>query len=111
MHNWDRYENALEESPILMKALTSGSIFAIGDILSQVLNSKKIGSLDKMRTLRSSLAGFLIHGPLSHYWYIFEDQVFTSTEWWNIFPKVVADQMAWTPFQNGSYIAFVGFLQ
>ena len=35
--NWDRYMDTLKEYPIAVKAATSGSVYVIGDVISQVL--------------------------------------------------------------------------
>ena len=93
--NWDRYMDTLKEYPITVKAATSGSVYVIGDVISQVLEGKDMGKLDRSRVLRSGSLGFLLHGPLSHFWYRFSDygfnQVLHMKEWWSVFPKVGVD--------------------
>ena len=67
--NWNRYMDTLGQYPIGVKALTSGTVYVIGDIIAQVLDGKNMGQLDRSRVLRSGSAGFMLHGPLSHCWY------------------------------------------
>ena len=49
----------------------------IGDVISQMLEKKDLGKVDRIRTLRSGMAGLLLHGPMSHCWYIISDNLFT----------------------------------
>ena len=112
--NWDNYMMALEQTPIQVKALTSGTVYVIGDILSQLIGKTSLGELDRVRTLRSGMAGLLLHGPLSHQWYIISDNLFEYlkiTDWWSVFPKVAVDQLFWGPIWNGTYVTFIGLLQ
>lgn len=64
--------------------------------------------------MRSGLAGLLLHGPMSHCWYVISDDLFDKinlTDWWSVFPKIAVDQLFWGPFWNGTYISFIGALQ
>ena len=70
--------NLLETYPIAVKATTSGTVYIIGDIISQLLGDKHLGELDRTRILRSGAAGFLLYGPLSHFWYRFSDYGFNE---------------------------------
>ena len=111
--NWENYMDQLEQTPIMVKAITSGSVYVIGDIISQLLDQKTLGEIDRVRTLRSGMAGLLLHGPLSHGWYIVSDNLFDKinlTEWWSVFPKIAVDQVFWGPVWNATYIAFIGAL-
>jgi len=104
----------INSRPIEAKALISGAIYATGDLISQLVTGTDIGHLDRKRTMRSCLAGLLLHGPLLHFWYIGFEDLFESngfTQWWSIFPKVAIDEMVWTPFWNAVYIAFTGMLK
>ena len=64
--------------------------------------------------MRSGLAGFMLHGPLSHCWYIINDKIFVMlqvTQWWNFIPKMLVDQFLWGPVWNAIYIIFIGLLK
>lgn len=76
--NWNSYSAVLEESPLRTKAITSATVYAIGDGISQVSSGKSISTLDRGRMLRSTLAGLLGHGPLSHFWYNLSEGLFQA---------------------------------
>lgn len=113
--NWASYETVLHAAPIETKASTSATVYAIGDIIAQRTEGKSYGDLDRWRTLRSLLAGCIGHGPLSHVWYDWSEQIFTEqfhwVEWWSFFPKVAIDQLTWGPFWNNTYILLLGLMQ
>uniref|UniRef100_A0A7S2PLY5 Peroxisomal membrane protein MPV17 n=1 Tax=Leptocylindrus danicus TaxID=163516 RepID=A0A7S2PLY5_9STRA len=113
--NWASYESILHAAPISTKAVTSATVYTIGDIIAQRTEGKSYGDLDRWRVLRSLLAGCIGHGPLSHVWYDWSEDVFTEqfhwTEWWSFFPKVAIDQMTWGPFWNNTYILLLGIMQ
>lgn len=113
---WDFFEfynEALDSDPILTKALTSATVYTIGDIIAQ--RSEGASKLDNMRIMRSLLAGFIGHGPLSHYWYEICEDVFIfldwNEEWWVALPKVILDQISWAPFWNNVYIILLGVMR
>mmetsp|Transcript_21022 Transcript_21022/g.29221 ORF Transcript_21022/g.29221 Transcript_21022/m.29221 type:complete len:343 (+) Transcript_21022:121-1149(+) len=113
--NWEAYSAVLARSPVQTKAVTSASVYTIGDIISQFTEGSTIGKLDRMRILRSLLAGLIGHGPLSHLWYNWSDDIFENvlhwTEWWSFFPKVIVDQSTWGPFWNNTYILLLGLMK
>lgn len=113
--NWDRYTNVLTNYPIPTKAVTSATVYTIGDILAQRTEGKTMGDLDRLRVLRSLTAGLIGHGPLSHGWYNFSEGLFTNllqwTAWWAFVPKIVLDQMLWGPIWNNTYIALLGLMK
>jgi protein Mpv17 len=113
--NWDRYISVLTNYPIPTKAVTSATVYSIGDILAQRTEGRTIGDLDRLRVLRSLTAGLIGHGPLSHCWYNFSEGLFTDllqwTAWWAFIPKVVLDQMFWGPIWNNTYIALLGLMK
>ena len=61
---WKRYEELLDEKPVLMKALTSMTGFALGDILAQKF-IQKTDPFDFLRLLRLTSFGFFVHGVSS----------------------------------------------
>lgn len=65
---WGSYMGVLTEAPIPTKAVTSATVYTIGDVIAQQTEGTSIGELDRMRILRSMLAGLLFHGPMSHVW-------------------------------------------
>lgn len=106
LDNWNSYNAILAAAPIQTKAITSATVYAIGDTIAQRTDGTEIGELDRGRILRSLAAGLIGHGPLSHYWYQISEDFFNNvlmwTEWWSFIPKVVIDQTLWGPFWNNS---------
>ena len=113
--NWTDYYQVLTDSPIQTKAVTSATVYTIGDIIAQRTEGSSMGELDRMRTLRSMLAGLIGHGPLSHYWYEFNEGIFNNvlhwTAWWSFFPKIIVDQTTWGPVWNNTYIILLGLMK
>lgn len=113
--NWASYSSTLSQAPISTKAVTSATVYAIGDLIAQRTEGAEMGEIDRMRTLRSLLAGLIAHGPMSHYWYEINENVFENvlhwTAWWSFFPKVLVDQTTWGPFWNNTYILLLGLMK
>ena len=101
--NWISYNAVLERSPVQTKAITSATVYTIGDFIAQRTEGTDMGKLDRMRLLRSLLAGLIGHGPLSHVWYNWSEELFDNVLhlndlWWGVVPKVAIDQTTWGPF-------------
>ncbi|KAL7519233.1 hypothetical protein ACHAWX_004017 [Stephanocyclus meneghinianus] len=113
--NWRCYTDVLNMAPLPTKAVTSATVYTIGDIIAQKTEGKDMGELDRGRIVRSLLAGFIGHGPMSHVWYHvsedFFDGVLGGVHWWDFIPKVVADQTVFGPIWNNSYIILLGIMQ
>lgn len=113
--NWASYSAVLNAAPIPTKAVTSATVYTIGDIIAQRTEGADMGSLDRMRTLRSLIAGLIAHGPMSHLWYNLSEGLFDNvlhwTAWWSFFPKVILDQTTWGPFWNNTYILLLGLMK
>ncbi len=89
--NWASYSSTLSNAPIITKAVTSATVYTIGDLIAQRTEGAEMGEIDRMRTLRSLVAGLIAHGPMSHFWYDISEGLFNNilhwTEWWSFFPK------------------------
>ncbi|CAM9610947.1 unnamed protein product [Chrysoparadoxa australica] len=113
--NWLGYMGNLRANPVMVKAITSGTVYAIGDFTAQLAEGLSLGEIDRLRIGRSSIAGFIGHGPLSHYWYELCEGLFSWLQWndmwWVTAPKIVVDQLCWGPCWNGIYIALLGFMK
>ena len=113
--NWLGYTNVLENSPVSTKAVTSATVYTIGDLISQRTQGTSMEELDRPRILRSLLAGLIGHGPMSHVWYDVSEywfnDVFGWTAWWGFIPKVIVDQALWGPFWNNTYILLLGIMK
>jgi protein Mpv17 len=115
MDNWASYTSILDAAPIPTKAVTSATVYTIGDLISQRTEGASMGEIDRVRTMRSMLAGLIAHGPMSHYWYEINENLFENvlhwTAWWAFFPKVILDQTTWGPFWNNTYIIILGLMK
>lgn len=113
--NFHSYSAILDKAPVYTKAVTSATVYTIGDFISQRTEGKEIGDLDRGRLVRSLLAGLIGHGPLSHVWYDVSEGVFNDifhwTQWWSFVPKVAIDQILWGPFWNNTYIVLLGLMK
>mmetsp|Transcript_12806 Transcript_12806/g.27240 ORF Transcript_12806/g.27240 Transcript_12806/m.27240 type:complete len:376 (-) Transcript_12806:182-1309(-) len=113
--NWMSYTEVLSAAPIQTKAVTSATVYAIGDIIAQRTEGLEVGELNRGRIIRSLAAGLIGHGPLSHVWYDVSEDFFENvlklTQWWSFIPKVVIDQILWGPFWNNTYIVLLGIMQ
>jgi len=93
---WKSYNDFLEESPLLAKALTSFVGFLLGDILAQTFIQKS-DKFDFYRLFRLASFGFFIHGTSSHYFYGWLDGKIPGTSAKVVFSKVAIDQVLWNP--------------
>mmetsp|Transcript_18574 Transcript_18574/g.26136 ORF Transcript_18574/g.26136 Transcript_18574/m.26136 type:complete len:338 (-) Transcript_18574:219-1232(-) len=115
--NWNDYSAILDKSPLSTKAITSATVYTIGDFIAQASEGVKIGEIDRPRILRSLLAGLIGHGPLSHIWYDASEHLFDDVlrldpnQWWTVIPKVAIDQATWGPFWNNTYILLLGLMK
>lgn len=112
---WNGYQDFLARDPILCKAVTSATVYFLGDILAQRSEGLGIGKLDRLRTLRSLVAGFCFHGPLCHFWYHisqwFFDDFLKFTAWYSVFFRVLVDQTVFNPIWNSTYVAVIGLMK
>ncbi|KAM7498741.1 hypothetical protein LguiA_023155 [Lonicera macranthoides] len=111
LHNWIAYEEALKTNPVLAKMMISGVVYSLGDWIAQCYEGKPLFEFDRSRMFRSGLAGFTLHGSLSHYYYQFCEALFPFQDWWVVPAKVVFDQTIWAATWNSIYYVFLGFLR
>ncbi|KAG5177505.1 hypothetical protein JKP88DRAFT_196506 [Tribonema minus] len=113
--NWQGYMDMLRSHPVLVKAVTSGTVYALGDWTAQTTNGTPLAELDRWRVARSAAAGFVGHGPLSHCWYEVCEALFSAIgwngAWWVTLPKIMTDQLVWGPIWNATYVVLVGLMK
>lgn len=107
----DLYSDALDANPVLTKALTSCVGFFIGDRLAQTIGGLPF---DPFRSLRLSLYGLLLDGPVGHWWYeVLDARVCPgapqSTQ--AVLLKTAADQLLWAPAMTCVFFAFLKTLE
>lgn len=81
LDNWAGYTDSLRDNPVLVKAYTSGTVYALGDGVAQTFEGVELADIKRGRVLRSALAGLLLHGPLSHVWYDVCERLFDTVGW------------------------------
>lgn len=105
------YESLIPDNPIFYKACTSGVAYGLGDFISQIYQGKTLSTIDLPRSFRSGAAGFMVHGPLCHYWLTFmETYLDFGGAWWATGIKVTADLTVWSIFLNAAYSTVIGTL-
>lgn len=109
------YESILNQSPMLVKSLTSLFGFGVADVVAQGLStstntdSRSSPIFDGARTLRFAAFGFLLYGPTSSVWYSSLDTYIlpeNPTSGLAVASKVFADQVLWAPVLISSLFAF-----
>lgn len=113
---WHSYSAVLKSNPVQTKAVTSATVYTIGDFIAQYCEGSSLDELDLARVGRSLIAGLLGHGPLSHLWYDWSESVFQNVlhlhnDIFGTIAKVVIDQATWGPFWNNTYILLLGLMK
>lgn len=116
LDNWRSYTNILNMAPLQTKAVTSATVYTIGDVIAQTQEGTEFGKIDRWRVGRSLAAGFIGHGPMCHVWYhvsedFFDNVVNLHHAWWSFMPKILVDQFVFGPIWNNSYILLLGIMQ
>lgn len=105
------YDTEAIKFPLTTKAATSGVCYSIGDFCAQGFAGKNLSTWDLARTARSGAAGFIAHGPMSHYWLNYLDKAMSfGGAWWAILPKIALDQGPMSAVENTLYSLLVGAL-
>lgn len=115
LDNWKIYLSVLHASPVATKAVTSATVYTVGDFIAQKAEGSSMGTLDRPRLIRSLLAGLVGHGPMSHVWYGVSENLFVNVlhleSWWGTVVKVFIDQIFWGPLWNNTYILLLGLMK
>jgi len=106
---WDKYNEVLDDQPLVTKACTSLVGFSVGDILAQKFINKG-SSFDFKRLARLSSFGFLIHGPMGHYFYGWLDGQIPGTDTKSVISKVAIDQLLMNPVFGTIFFTYLGLV-
>mmetsp|Transcript_118198 Transcript_118198/g.217660 ORF Transcript_118198/g.217660 Transcript_118198/m.217660 type:complete len:497 (-) Transcript_118198:179-1669(-) len=91
------------------KACTSAVSYLLGDLLAQVFEGRnRPRLLDLPRAARNTALGFFLHGPVLHYWILWEEGPVASLAGGNdnpaaVFLKILLDQTMFASFINLAY--------
>jgi hypothetical protein len=115
---WTSYASACETTPIVSKACTSGVVYWVGDVLSQMWERREPSTLmralnsNSLQSLRSAAIGFFLHGPCSHVWFLTADTIVgPSTSALGIVAKIGLDQTLWSALWNSIFFVSVSLLR
>lgn len=97
---WATYNRYLTEKPVLTKSITSGVIAFVGDVACQKLfpQDKEDRKVDWNRTIKFTILGTALVGPLLHYWYGFLVTKIPGTSSLSTLYRVAFDQLVFAPF-------------
>lgn len=62
----------------MTQACLSGTVYALGDVTAQTYEGRRLKDYDRARILRSGITGFVLHGPLSHFYYELTEWLFSK---------------------------------
>ena len=106
---WAAYNKALDDKPLITKAMTSLVGWCLGDLLAQLFLGSG-GPLDWKRLGTLSLFGFAYHGPSGHYFYNWLDSKIQGTGEKQVFSKVAFDQIIWCPIFMTVFFTYLGLM-
>lgn len=102
--NWNEYEVALQQAPVVTKTAINACIYVLADWLAQILEGRKPLDFDAKRLLRSGTIG-LIFGPITCAYYEFSDSILDPALIATRPLKILLDQTAYAACK---YTMFVG---
>jgi len=110
---WMGYLNALNKNPWRVQIIQTGTMMTCGDIIAQfTVDKRKLSELDLKRTLRFTILGSCVVGPLIRAWFLTLEKLLGSAVTLRItFAKVVLDQLLFAPSQQTTILVTIGALQ
>lgn len=102
--NWNEYESALREDPVLTKTTINTIIYVLADWLAQVLEGRKPLEFDERRLLRSATIG-LVFGPITCAYYEFSDSILDPYVLANRPIKILMDQSVYAASKYTLFVA------
>ncbi|XP_026572889.1 peroxisomal membrane protein 2 [Pseudonaja textilis] len=107
-----RYLLLLRLYPVLTKAASSAFLSALGSLLSQLIEkSQKKKRLDWRELLRFATYGFLVTGPLSHYFYLYLEQLIPSDTPFSLIKRLLVDRLVVSPAFLAIFFLVMNFLE
>ncbi|KAM9392769.1 peroxisomal membrane protein 2 [Pholidichthys leucotaenia] len=99
-----QYLILLKKYPILTKSVTSGILSALGNLLSQILETRKkakigdpVSEIDGAAAARYAIYGLLITGPVSHFFYQLMEVWMPTTDPYCIVKRLLLDRLIFAP--------------
>ncbi|KAK8931052.1 hypothetical protein KSP39_PZI016946 [Platanthera zijinensis] len=98
------YLTALDKHPVITKALTSAFLTFIGDLICQILIDQ-VPKLDEKRTLVFTFLGFMLVGPVLHFWYLSLSKLITMPGVSGASLRLLLDQFFFSPIFIGFFLS------
>uniref|UniRef100_A0A3B1KE25 Peroxisomal membrane protein 2 n=2 Tax=Astyanax mexicanus TaxID=7994 RepID=A0A3B1KE25_ASTMX len=99
-----QYLILLKRYPIITKSVTSGILSALGNLLSQALESKKnrkegrpAKEVDIHGPVRFAVYGLVVTGPISHYFYHLLEALFPAAEPYCMLKRLLLERLVFAP--------------
>ncbi|KAK2588851.1 hypothetical protein KPH14_001720 [Odynerus spinipes] len=106
------YQKLLHKYPVGSQAVQAGVLMALGDQIAQnVVERRKFGNLDFIRTSQFASIGFFIGGPATRTWYGILDKYIGSKGGIVVVKKVLCDQLLFAPTFLSVLLVSIGTLQ
>jgi peroxisomal membrane protein 2 len=97
-----KYSASLTERPLLTKAATSGTLYALQELIASAVTGSQA---DSSKALKMTLYGFFVSGPLGHYLFSAMEKVFEAQEGPKVgILKLLFSNLLITPITNASYL-------
>lgn len=90
------YSGAVASSPVAVKALTAGTIFAASEAAAQAI-TRDGEPYDHVRNACSFALGLCYFGPAAHYWYDAMFRIFPPAGWASLAAKTALGQVVFGP--------------
>eukprot|EP00742_Colponemidia_sp_Colp-10_P005479 GILJ01005854.1.p1 GENE.GILJ01005854.1~~GILJ01005854.1.p1 ORF type:complete len:183 (-),score=11.13 GILJ01005854.1:269-817(-) len=103
------YSRLLTSHPLLTKSVTSGVLFAVGDVMAQGI--EKQPRWNWRRTYRLGLIGGAFAGPSLHMWYGTLAKVIPSPTMQGALGRMALDQTFFATFFISGFFTSVGMLE
>ncbi|XP_077378224.1 peroxisomal membrane protein 2 [Festucalex cinctus] len=99
-----QYLFLLKKYPILTKSITSATLSALGNLLSQILEARKKSQsdakakeIDTAGAARFAIYGLFITGPVSHYFYHLMELWIPTTDQYCLIKRLLLDRLVFSP--------------
>ena len=123
-----KYEQSLKRSPIMTNAITTGTLFGVGDVVAQNVFNDDINTgevkgktkqgYDWARTSRAVTYGFVIFAPIGTKWYIFLNSKIKlsnistiKSPKGDLFMMVAVDQLLFAPLAIPFYFSCLSIME
>ena len=109
---WQKYNGLLEKYPLPVKMATSTVIAMLGDGACQIfIEGSGLAGYSFERAVQIGAMGFILLGPVLHYWYGFLGRIFPRNDVLTIVKRLAVDQLLFAPVAVASSLSFLAAAQ